>query len=52
MKINFLLTILSAFATLALLWVLGEALPAVWRMLVAAYGAIMVAGIMSALYKE
>ena len=46
------LTILAAFATLALLWAGGEALPSIWRILVALYGAIMVSGILSVLFRD
>ena len=51
-KSSVVLTVLSAFATLSLLWILGGTLPFVWRMLVAIYGAVIVTGILSALYKE
>ena len=46
------LIVFAALATLALLWFGADELSVLWRMLVAVYGAILVAGILTVLFKD
>ena len=46
------LSIFAALVTVGVLWLGAHELPAFWRSLVAVYGGLLVAGILSVLFKE
>ena len=51
-KGNVPLIVFTSFATLGILWFGANTLPLLWRVLVSAYGAVLVAGTLTILYKD
>lgn len=46
------LILLASMVTLAILWLGAQELPTFWRVLVAVYGGLLVAGMLTVLFKE